>query len=82
METLTGKALVRGGSAVDLIPQQGMAQACQVDPDLMGAARLQAAADVGIAPVAGQDLPVGHGGTAAGEDGHALAVCGMAADGL
>ena len=60
----------------------GGADVRHVDTDLMGPARLQTAADVGIAPVAADHLPVGHGvpGIALG-DAHLLPVGGMPPDG-
>ena len=47
--------------AVDRVAQNGVADVGLMDTDLVGAAGLQLAADVGIAPVAGDDLPMGHG---------------------
>ena len=37
-------------AAVDCVPQQGVADGGQMDPDLMGAARLQAALHMGTGP--------------------------------
>ena len=68
--------------AVDQIAQDGMADVGHVDADLVGAARLQLTADVGVATVTLHHFPMGHGLLGiAGGDSHLLAVGGMAANG-
>ena len=67
---------------VHRVPQQGVADGSQVDPDLMGAACLQAALHMGVAGVSGQDGPMGDGLPAVfAVDRHFLPVHGVAADG-
>ena len=67
---------------VHRVPQDGVADVGQMDPDLVGAARLQTAAQMGDAGIPGDDLPVGHGLPAPlPHHRHALAVHRMAADG-
>ena len=62
MEALAVLAQLRLFVAVDRVPQNGVADVGHVDPNLVGPARFQVAADVGIAPVALDHLPVGYGG--------------------
>ena len=59
-----------------------MADVRHVDTDLMGPSGFQFAADVGIAPVSGHHLPVGHGvlGVALC-NAHLLPVTGVPSDG-
>ena len=59
---------------VDGVSQDGVAQVGHVDPDLVGAAGLQTAADVGEAGVAGDDLPMGDGPAAIRDHRHLLPV--------
>lgn len=49
--------------AVHGVPQNRVADIGQMDPDLVGTARLQPAAQVGDAGIPGQHLPMGDGGT-------------------
>ena len=63
------------------IPQQGVPQIRHVDADLVGAARLQAAGDVGMAVLGVDDLPVGNCLPPVWGDRHALAVCGVPPNG-
>ena len=67
--------------AVHGVPQNRVADIGQMDPDLVGTARLQPAAQVGDTGIPGQHLPMGDGGTSAGHHRHLLAVLGAAADG-
>ena len=46
--------------AILSIAHQGETPAGKLHPDLVGAAGLQPAAHMGIAPIAGNDLPMGH----------------------
>src|SRR4029453_19474257 len=55
-----------GVGAVGAVAGQGVAEGCQVDPDLMGAAGLQGGLDQLDGGEGLQDLPVGDGGAAAG----------------
>ena len=82
VETLAVLAQLGLFMAVDGVAQDGMADVRHVDADLVGAAGFELAADVGIAPVAFDDLPVGHGvpGIALG-DAHFLPVGGVPPDG-
>ena len=66
--------------AVHGVPQNGMADISQMDPDLVGTARLQSAAQVGDTGIPGQHLPMGDGGTSLGHHRHLLAVAAAAAD--
>ena len=54
MEALTLQPFLRRGRAVSKISQQRVADAGHVYPDLVGAAGLQAAENVGVAPVGGR----------------------------
>ena len=74
VETLSGKAGHRLLASVDLIAQQRMAQMGHMDPNLMGPAGLQTAADMGIALIAANDLPMGDRPAALRVDGHPLPV--------
>ena len=66
---------------VNGVAQYGMPNVGHVYPDLMCAAGFQVAADVGIAPVPGDGLLVGHGLFTPVSDGHALPVGGMSPNG-
>ena len=46
---------------VDGISQNGVTDVGHMNTDLVGASRFQAAADVGVAPIAADHFPVGHG---------------------
>ena len=64
------------------VPQQGVADGGQMHPDLVGAAGLQTALNMGIAGEALQHRPVGHRRTAVFPiHAHLLPVGGVAADG-
>ena len=67
--------------SVDGIPQDGVADIGHVDPDLMGAARLQTALHVRTAGEPLQHGPVGHRAPAARHHRHLLPVRRVAADG-
>ena len=76
----SGKRLAH--PAVHRVPQHRVAQGGHVDPDLVGAAGLQPALEVGVPGVPGQDGPVGHRGPAAEVvHRHLLPVGGVAGDG-
>lgn len=82
VEALTLQTFIGGRGAVGIVAQQRVADAGHVDPDLVGATGLQTAADMGIAPISGDDLPVGHGRLCVFTgDSHALSVRRMAAYG-
>ena len=83
VEALSLQPFLRRGGAVSEIPQKRVADAGHVYPDLMGAAGLQAAENVGVAPVGGQQLPVCDSRLGILiRDGHTLAVDGVAAYGF
>ena len=67
--------------AVHGVPQDGVADVGHVDPDLVGASRLQTAAHMGAARVPGDDLTMGHRAAAVRHHRHFLPVHRMAADG-
>ena len=67
--------------AVDRVAQDRVANMGHVDADLVGAARFQAAADVGEPAQVLQHLPVGHGGAAVEHHSHFFSVAAAAADG-
>jgi len=81
VEALAGEAGDRLFGAVDRVAQDGVADVGHVDADLVGAAGLQAAAQVGDTGVTGDDLPVGDGTAAGGDHGHLFPVGAAAADG-
>ena len=82
MQALARKARIGLFGAVDSVPQEGMADGGQVDPDLVGAAGLQAALEMGIAGKTFQDRPVGDRLPATqAVHGHLLAVAVMPPDG-
>ena len=82
VEALAVLAQLRLLPAVDRISQDGVADVGHVDPDLVGTARFQAAPDMGIAPVALDDLPMGHRIPGIpGGDAHLFPVRGVPPDG-
>ena len=82
VETLARQPRHRLFGPIHRIPQNRVADVGQVDPDLVGAARLQAATQMGDAGIAGDDLPMCHGlPPPLAHHRHALAVHRMAADG-
>ena len=82
MEALARQTGHRLFGPVHRVPQQGMADGGQVDPDLVGAAGLQPALDVGMAGITAQNGPVGHRRAAVGPVyGHLFPVHRVAADG-
>ena len=75
VEALAGQAGPGLSAAVHRVAKERVADRGQMDPDLMGAARLQPAFHMGKAPVPGQHGPVGHGRAAcSGFNRHPLAV--------
>ena len=81
VEALACQAGHRLFCPIHRIAQQGMAQIGHVDANLVGAAGLQTALQVGAAGIAPQHLPVGHRRTALGVHRHLLPVHRVAADG-
>ena len=81
MKTLPGKPLYRPLRPVDCVAQKGMANVGHMHPDLVGAAGLQSALDMGIALIPAQNAPVSHGPAAGGIDSHFLPVCFMPGNG-
>ena len=68
-------------AAIDRVSQQGVADVGHMDPDLVGAPGLQHAAHMGEAPITGDDLPAGDGGTGVLlRHRHALSIGRVAAD--
>ena len=79
VEALTNQPLFGElGVSVHLVTQQGMTDVCHVHANLVGAARFQLAADMGVASVTLQYRPVGDRIAAVlVGDCHLLAVVGM-----
>ena len=67
--------------AVHRVAENGMPDVGHVDADLVRASRLEPAADVGIARIAGDDLPMRDRLASTGDHRHALAVGRVARDG-
>ena len=61
VQALTGKPFVGRGGPVYAVAKQGMTDVRHMDADLMCASGLETAADVRVAAIARNDLPVRHG---------------------
>ena len=81
MQALRVLAQLRLFPPIDEIAQDGMTERRHVHPNLVGAAGLQVAANVGVAPVPGDGLPVCDSGLAPIGNGHPLPVGGMPPNG-
>ena len=82
VEALAGLTQLRFFVTVHRIAQNGVTDMSHVDPDLVGSAGFQPAADVGIPPEPLHHLPMGDGRPGiAGGDAHFLPISGVASDG-
>ena len=80
VQTLSGEARNLFLCAVHRVAEDGVADVGHMDADLVRASGFQPAADVRIARIAGDDLPVRDSLASAGYHSHALAVRRMAGD--